>query len=454
MTDLRERFRQLDRLEAPNLWDDVRRRARQPLTSASVGPVTARKATARRPPSASRLRWAPLLIALAMLVAGVTGTVLIAGTLRDAKIPEMPPSPAPAISLTPSPSPSPLIGLLPDGVQIAVAANAGGKNGEFGDIYLVAGSEAPRRIIGSADDDLAQGCPRFSPDGRMLAYGESEVSGPVTTLRGQWPVPRRALVVVELDDQGMPTRTVIRVLLSELSGVPICPEWSPDGTRLAAVTESALWVVGVSGDTETFPVVPFAWWEKDLEWSPDGSSVVVAEREQIAVISVDGGVSTRLPVDEGGINNRTSLGWTSDGGIIYVSDSGLHSIDVQSGKDTVLRSDANGATFLAAVISPDRSRVAYVERQLRCADGGCAQLGTRLVVMDTDGSDDVEMRVRPDFLGSDVIWSPDGQHLLLGGLAGIVSVGEASDPPLAIPAGVGLYLEWSSGEMSWRPAVP
>jgi hypothetical protein len=456
MTDLRERFRQLDRLEAPDLWGDVRRRAAQPLTSASVGPVVAGKTTTRRRRPASGPRWTPLLIALGILVAGVTGTVLIAGALHDDKVPAVLPSPAPAaspeVSLAPAPSSSP--GSLPDEVQIAVSANPRTDGGEFGDIYLLAGSDAPRLIIGSAGDDLAQGCPRFSPDGRMLAYGESDVSGPVNTYRGQWPVTRRSVVVVELDDQGNPLRTVLRVLLSEPSGVPLCPEWSPDGTRLAALTESALWVIDVSGDTETFPVAPYAWWEKELEWSPDGSSIAVAELGQIAVIGVDGGVSTRLPVDEGGINNRASLGWTSDGGIIFVTDSGLHSIDVDSGKDTVLRSDANGATFLAAVISPDRAQVAYVERQLRCSSDSCAQIATRLLVMDTDGSNEVEMHVPPDFLGSDVIWSPDGRHLLMGPLAGIVSFGEAPDPPLVVLAAEDLNLEWSSSEVSWRPAVP
>ena len=61
---------------------------------------------------------------------------------------------------------------------VAVSANPRDSvgSGEAGDIYLVTGKGvAARRIVGSDRDGVAQACPRFSPHGRRLAYGEGRL---------------------------------------------------------------------------------------------------------------------------------------------------------------------------------------------------------------------------------------------------------------------------------------
>ena len=167
-----------------------------------------------------------------------------------------------------------------------------------------------RRIIGSDGDGLSQGCPRFSPDGSMLAYGEGDESvRPVTTARGRWPVTDRAVVVVGLGadgepspprDDGSPCRPV--------AGPLPCPEWSPGGAQLAFFTGPEVWVAdAVSGVTMTFPVT--APQSEDFEWSPDGSAVAVNEPGRIRIIPIDGTAPTVFPV----IGEVHSMDWTQDG---------------------------------------------------------------------------------------------------------------------------------------------
>ena len=139
---------------------------------------------------------------------------------------------------------------LPNGL-IAAAANPwtyGG--GENGDIYILAEGTAPRRIIGSDDDGLAQQCPRFSPDGGRLAYGESLASGPVTSYRGVWPVSDRAIVVVGLDAKGDTTGPLLRIALPTGPGIIACPEWSPTGESVAFRVGADLWIA----DTTSGPL--------------------------------------------------------------------------------------------------------------------------------------------------------------------------------------------------------
>jgi hypothetical protein len=197
-----------------------------------------------------QLRTALAGVALVLIAAAAVGVSVVIRALHPTNVVGSPHSKSivvyPPLSRT----------TLPANGLIAVSANP--KNvagGEAGDIYLVSEGAAARRIIGFDGDGVAQACPRFSPDGTRLAYGEARASGPVTNLRGVWPVSNRAVVAVRLNGHGDASAPMMRVSLPAGPGQIPCPKWSPSGRHVAFRVGSELWVAdAASGRTAVFPV--------------------------------------------------------------------------------------------------------------------------------------------------------------------------------------------------------
>jgi len=401
-----------------------------------------------------------MLIAALLLALAIIGAVVAVGViLRD-----RPPFPPAVVS---------------NGV-IAVSANPwtfGG--GENGDVYLVTKGAAPRRIIGSDGDGIAQACPQFSPDGGMLAYGEARASGPVTTARGAWPVHDRAIVVVGSSARGDISAPLMRVALAE-PGRMVCPEWSPTGRYVAYRAGVELFVADVtSGSTRVFPIVSVIGQEEnELEWSRDGSMIAVAEPGQIRVIHVDG-APWLIHVDGGA---PRSLGWTAgDARIVYVSTvpvdeigSAIHVVGADGTNDVSLMPPSTppgvGLSFNEAVISPDGTLVAYLQESSRCTADGCGPgpVVEPIGITDVDGVNWIGLSIPAavgraqgsdvsDFFASGVRWAPDGKRLLLSSIAGVISIGvEPGSPAIVYANGKfedGLNLEWSYSEVTWQPTV-
>ena len=337
---------------------------------------------------------------------------------------------------------------------IAASANPwtfGG--GENGDIYLLSPGAAPRRVIGSDGDGIAQDCPAFSPDGQRLAYGEARASGTVTTYRGVWPVSDRAVVVVALSD---PSQALVRLTLPTAPGRIACPQWSPDGRHVAYRVGADLWVADItSGKTTLFQVLATPWGRNGFAWSRDGSRIAVAEPGQIRVVPIDGSTPSVIPVFGDVPGSYTgSMGWTAgDAGIVYTS------TDPQGDELAVNRVDANGTndTQLAsgtdAVVSPDGTRVAYISGHFTDQPND-----QHVMTMPSRGGKGVEVTVPSNnFVLEGLTWSPDGKSLLLSSIDGVVSVAVApGSPPIAYANGTladGLDLEWSWPEVTWQPAI-
>ncbi len=226
-------------------------------------------------------------------------------------------------------SPLPTSGASNGWIVVSANPNTIG-GGEFGDIYLVGEGDAARRIIGTDGDGIAQACPRFSPDGHRLAYGEARVSKAVTNYHDDWPVRDRAVVVVGLNDAGQASEPTVRVAVNASAGAIPCPEWSPDGLYVAFRNGAELWVADtVSGQTTAFPVFARALPEDGAElvppatarnlshdfagfaWSRDGSHIAVPEPGQIRILNVDDGSSSRIPSTVG---RDPSAGWPTTAG--------------------------------------------------------------------------------------------------------------------------------------------
>lgn len=354
---------------------------------------------------------------------------------------------------------------LPANGLIAVSANPWGVGGgEAGDIYLVSESGGARRIIGSDGDGVAQACPRFSSDGLRLAYGEATASDqPVTSFRGRWPVADRAVIVVGLNDLGDASPPIMRVSGVEGAGPIPCAEWSPTGADLAFRVEAKLWIATVStGQTQVVPIKSQSGWEQDeLEWSHDGSLIAVAEPGQIQVARVDDGTSYLIPVVG---STPWSLGWTAgDERIVYLSTDPVgdgygrvHVVNADGKNDTRITPEATDPGVQAVdtnpIVSRDGTRVAYGHSSIRCTTDGCTGDAARLLLMNTDGSSVIEVMVPSDFGAAGMQWSPDGRRLLLGSIAGVISVAVApGSPPIVHSKSGELNLEWSSSELTWQP---
>lgn len=348
---------------------------------------------------------------------------------------------------------------LPANGLIAVSANPPNvAGGEAGDIYLVSEGGAARRIIGFDGDGVAQECPRFSPDGTKLAYGEARASGPVTNLRGVWPVSNRAVVVVGVNNHGDPSPPLMRVALTADPGQIPCPKWSPSGRYVAFRVGPELWVAdAASGKTAVFPVTEAPWGQQGFEWSRDGSRIAVSEPGQIRVVRMDGSGSTQIPV---GGATPGSLGWTTaDTRIIYIITNepgdglAVDVIGAAGNNNTKLPDSTSLHRFYYAVISPDGTRVAYLQRSIECVPVGCSQEPAHLVTMGTDGSNRVEPPIPPGFGVSGLQWSPDGKRLLFTSINGVASVGVAPGSAPALYSSGELNLEWSGSQVTWQPVL-
>jgi hypothetical protein len=198
--------------------------------------------------------------------------------------------------------------------------------------------------------------PGYSPEGDKLAYTIHWVAS--GKLRGE--------MGIENDDpntNGYEGRTVV----SRRWGVPWDPNFSPDASRIAFVSDR-------DGDWDIY-VVPAAGGPKvkltrngsqDLQpsWSPDGRKITFAGKRRgiwhIFLMNPDGTGITRLT------NSTRSDGapsWSPDGTRIAFSrvpargDAELYSIDVAT--KAVTRLTNNSTNEYSPVWSPDGARVAY-----------------------------------------------------------------------------------------------
>ena len=403
------------------------------------------------------LRTAFAGVAVVLVAASVVGASVVIRTLYQTNGTTSHPSPhSKSIVVYPPLSQT----TLPANGLIAVSANpmnVGG--GEVGDIYLVREGAAARRIIGFDGDGVAQACPQFSPDGTRLAYGEARASGPGADVQGEWPVSNRAVVVVRVNNHGDPSPPIMRVTLPTDPGHIPCPKWSPSGRHVAFRVGSELWVADAnSGKTAVFPVIEAPWGQQGFAWSRDGSLIAVSEPRHVRVVRMDGAGSTLIAV-----NGATpgSLGWTAgDTRIVYIITDepgdglAVAVVGVRGNNNIKLPDRTSLHRFYYAVISPDGTRVAYLQRTNGCVPAGCIPEPAQLVIMGTDGSNRIELPIPPGFGVFGLQWSPDGKRLLFGSIDGVASIAVAPGSPAVVYSSGDLNLEWSGSEVTWQPVFP
>lgn len=217
------------------------------------------------------------------------------------------------------------------------------------------GTDVTRLTSGPAQDAH----PAWSPDGSKIAFASDRVLG-----NGQTDI-----YVMDADG------TDVMRLTTEATGPahPVgsrLPAWSPDGTRIAFVSDRAdprgdVWVMNADGSRQV-DLTPSAGADSYPAWSPDGTRIAfVSDRggdDQIYTMDPGGGRQAPLTSDPG--PPRASLDWSPDGTRLVVAR--------DPDRVYVMRADGTGARRLTAgmnaVWSPDGTRILYtIQSPLRLA---------------------------------------------------------------------------------------
>jgi len=358
MTDLKEHFRTLDRLEAPDLWPEAERRQ----------PGTVRL---HRSPS----RFVAAAVAFAVAAVGIGLVVRAFGGTHEK-------NPQPAIS-------------VPHGA-IALVRVAGPAIDAAREIYLMEpdGSQV-RALTDAGAEGMVAAEPAWSPDGTRMAFVLSTPEH-LGAYAGDGDI-----YLVNADGSGLTQLT---------EGLQAAaPAWSPDGTRIVFARDqgTSLVVMNADGsgaqelrlDGEAYPSY------QGPAWSPDGARIAFqaspeprADTNSVYVTNVDGTGTTR--VTHGGSDGTPA--WSPDGTLLaYAGPDGIYLLDVATGSehrltDCRFRQDCGRDSHPSW--SPDASRIAFARH-----DG--AGTTVQVFVVNTDGSGLQQLTSGPEE-NTDPSWNP------------------------------------------------
>jgi TolB protein len=203
----------------------------------------------------------------------------------------------------------------PDGSQIAF--DSGRNNLKLNyidhDIYVMAadGSHVKRLT----DDGADEGGPRWSPKGDLIAYAKMDYFSD----QGLIENPAWDIFVMNVDGSH-------QIQLTKDPSNELEPSWSPDGTRVAFISDRNgqnfdIYVMDADGSDVTQLTNDSAN-EFGPVWSPDGTQIVFnSDRNgnvQLFIISIDGSNLMQLTKDA---SNSAYADWSRDGKrIVFESD--------------------------------------------------------------------------------------------------------------------------------------
>ncbi len=255
-----------------------------------------------------------------------------------------------------------------------------------------------RRNLPLTGRDANEAAPVWSPDGTRVAFVSDGENGAEIFL--SWP------------DDGKLTR------LTELDRAPGGLSWSPDGKQIAfsmLVPEEPPMLV-------TMPARPEAaeWAESPrvttrLHYERDGSGYIEPGYNHYFIVPALGG--TARQVTQGSFHHKGQPQWTPDGSALIFSgnrnddwetdfaNSEIYRIDIETG-EVVALTDRNGPDS-SPVVSPDGTKIAWLSYE----DKVQTYQVTELHVMSIDGGDKRQLLAGLDRSVSAIAWSADSRGI-------------------------------------------
>jgi Tol biopolymer transport system component len=252
----------------------------------------------------------------------------------------------------------------------------------------------------------------WSPDGTQVVASLTDISTYTSD------VSSSALYIMDAD--GGNTRQ-----LTDLDGSEYVPSWSPDGTKIAFISQpegrqQIIYTINVDGsdptaltDAESQAYMPV--------WSPDSQQILFTSNrsgtDYLYVMDADGG-NVREVVNQGLYN--WGARWSPDGEQIV-----FHSVRDDNTDLYTIRADGTGETRLTTdetvemtpSWSPDGGSILFTSTR----DGL-----TNIYQINADGSGLVNLSDNPTLVNQFPVWSPDGGKILYSASAYSSSGGSSS----------------------------